>query len=288
MRVSTDLSNERDLGSYYCFFPVRDGEKTISLVLDSLIAQTYPPSKIIVVNDGSTDRTSMVLKEFQHTYGSYLEVINTDSTTRDYKRIPLLWNRCLRREYDYHMIGAGDVTFANNYSEKVLSHMNLFPETVVCSGDYGEGKASYPHGAGRFVRQSFFFQNYSEYPSIVGYESEILWRAKMRDYKAEILNYLKFNHLDPLGHSHNFVEFGYSMRSLGYYFPYVVGRCLLQFVRNREIGMIGSLNMFKTYVTFKPETTGYYSLFPQEVRKYVKDFQKKAVRRKIKSLITFQ
>ena len=43
--------------------PVYNEEKTISDCLESLKLQTYKNLEVIVVNDGSTDRTSVFLKE---------------------------------------------------------------------------------------------------------------------------------------------------------------------------------------------------------------------------------
>jgi glycosyltransferase involved in cell wall biosynthesis len=44
--------------------PVRNGARFLPACLDSVIAQTYPPRAIIVVDDGSTDATPQVLSEF--------------------------------------------------------------------------------------------------------------------------------------------------------------------------------------------------------------------------------
>jgi glycosyltransferase involved in cell wall biosynthesis len=270
----------QNLGTYYCFFPVRDGERTVGKVMDSLLAQTYRPSKIIAVNDGSADRTGEILDQYQKKHPGTVEVINTGSTTRDYKRIPLLWNMSLRKGYDYHMIAAGDVSFAPDYSEKVLSAMQD-RETVICSGDYGGARSVAPHGAGRFVRQSFFFDNYEQYPHIVGYESEILERALLQGKKISVVHDATFDHLDRLGHSHNFVEFGYAMKALGYYAPYVLGRCMKEFVKNGQVGRRGAWNMFYYYVTFKPKPEGYFSLFPEDLRRSIRERQKKMLRRVI-------
>ncbi|MEO9295515.1 MAG: glycosyltransferase family A protein [Nitrososphaera sp.] len=270
----------QNLGTYYCFFPVRDGERTVAQVMESLLAQTHRPSKIIAVNDGSADRTGEILDQYQKKHPGLVEVINTGSTTRDYKRIPLLWNMSLRKGYDYHMIAAGDVSFAPDYAEKILLAMKD-REMVICSGDYGGARSVAPHGAGRFVRQSFFFDNYDQYPHVVGYESEILERALLQGKKISVVHDATFDHLDRLGHSHNFVEFGYAMKALGYYAPYVLGRCVKEFVRNGQVGRRGAWNMFYYYMTFKPKPEGYFSLFPEDLRRGIRERQKKMVRRVI-------
>lgn len=45
--------------------PAYNVEKYIKTCLDSLVSQTYPNFEIIVINDGSTDQTEEVLKDYQ-------------------------------------------------------------------------------------------------------------------------------------------------------------------------------------------------------------------------------
>ena len=44
--------------------PAYNVEKYIRRCLDSLVNQTYPNLEVIVVNDGSTDRTGDIIEEF--------------------------------------------------------------------------------------------------------------------------------------------------------------------------------------------------------------------------------
>ncbi|KAF6245815.1 glycosyltransferase family A protein [Nitrosopumilus sp. b2] len=266
------------MADYYCFFPVRDGEKTINDVMNSLFEQTLPPKKIIVTEDGSTDKTSEILEEFEKDFPDILKVIHTGNKTRDFRRIPKLWNMCLTKECDYHMIGAGDCIFESNYAEKIIKKMEENPKLVICSGDFGEKKSKTPHGAGRFVRQSFFFSNYDEYPEIIGYESEIINRALMQNFKTKIFHDAYFEHVDKLGHSHNFSEFGQGMKALGYHPLYVMARCFLAFVGRGNINRKGALNMFWKYVTYRPEKSGYYSQFPKKTRDEIKNHQWKMIK----------
>src|SRR4030095_13628930 len=41
--------------------PVYNGERFIKQTIDSLLAQVYPDWELIIVNDGSTDRTSDII-----------------------------------------------------------------------------------------------------------------------------------------------------------------------------------------------------------------------------------
>lgn len=47
-----------------CIIPVFNGEKYLAEVLDSILAQTYRPIEVIVVDDGSTDRSAAIAKQY--------------------------------------------------------------------------------------------------------------------------------------------------------------------------------------------------------------------------------
>lgn len=257
---------------YYCFLPVRDVVNHIEKVMDSLIDQSVKPSKIIVVDDGSTDGTSEILLKYKNKYNNLVQIIRTENKTRDYKRLSELWNMCLLKDYKYHMIGAGDVSFEKDYAKKILERMEANEDIVIASGDFVPFRSQSPHGGGRFVRQDFFYDTFKDgkYSLIIGYESEILVRAMMKYKKTRIYNDIIFDHLDTLGHNHNFSEFGYSMRTLGYHPLWCLARCLIDI---NVLGWRGSFNMFKSYIMFKPDKTGYYSMFDPEIRRFMHNYQ---------------
>jgi glycosyltransferase involved in cell wall biosynthesis len=268
----TDLSAQ--LPSWYCLFCVRDGEKTVGSVMDSLLRQTYLPSKIVAVNDGSSDETGKILNKYGNNYEDLIEVISTDSKTRDYTRIPRLWNMALREGYDFHMVAAGDVRFCEDYAEKILNFIKDNPLVVVCSGSDAITKYRAPRGAGRFVSQQFFFDNYKNgYPAVVGYESEIVWRARMKGYRAAVVENATFEHLDKLGHSHQFYEWGQSMKALGYTRRYVISRFWNELVNGNSVERRGAINMLWAYLSYRPQKDGYFSGFPQDIKDYARKIQ---------------
>lgn len=56
--------------------PVYNGENDIKKCIDSVINQTYKNLEIIIINDGSTDNTFKILKEYKNKYGDKLVVID--------------------------------------------------------------------------------------------------------------------------------------------------------------------------------------------------------------------
>ena len=273
--------------SYYAIVFGRDGNKSIGKVLDSLLAQTVMPAKIMVIDDGSTDGMYQTVLKYEQRYPELIRVQQTHNTTRDYTRIPLLWNMGILQGYDYHVIVPSDASFVPNYAERILQEFANNPDLVICSGDWGPMNAKAPHGGGRFVKQSFFFKHYpGGYLRILGYESEILERAMMvkQQGSIKILNDLELFHHDALGHSHNFKEFGYGMRCLGYYPPYAIARIGWDFLTNKTVGRKGALNILRYYLFFKPAKAGYYSKFPEDIRRQVSTRQKKMIKKRLKRI----
>ena len=48
-----------------CIIPVYNGERYVAEAIDSIVAQTYRPLQIIVVDDGSTDRTADEVAQYR-------------------------------------------------------------------------------------------------------------------------------------------------------------------------------------------------------------------------------
>jgi glycosyltransferase involved in cell wall biosynthesis len=263
--------------TYYHFFCVRDSEDSISDVMDSIINQSHKPEKIIVVDDGSSDRTGTILDSYKKKFPKLIKIIHTDSKTRDYSRIPKLWNLCLTKEYDFHLVGAGDIIYEKNYAEKLMIEFEKNPKMVICSGDFFPFKTNIPHGAGRFVKQSFFFKNYEKYYEIMGYEAEILYRALLQKYEVKVFKNAILEHREELGHGHNFEEFGRGMKAMGYHPLYVLGRCYMELFKNKGIHKKGVFNMFWKYITYRPSKDGYFSAFPTEIRDEIYNYQKQKI-----------
>src|SRR5678816_1156143 len=53
---------------YVLITPARNEEKHIGRLLGSMVAQTHPPLKWVIVSDASTDRTEQTVSEYQQRY----------------------------------------------------------------------------------------------------------------------------------------------------------------------------------------------------------------------------
>ena len=65
--------------------PVYNAEKYIRKCLESVICQSYDSFEIIVVDDGSTDSTNVILKNYVRKY-SYIKLIESENHGQGYAR----------------------------------------------------------------------------------------------------------------------------------------------------------------------------------------------------------
>ena len=121
----------------------------------------------MIIDDGSTDGMTETVRAYERRHPDLITVRETRNKTRDYTRLPLLWNMGLLKTYDFHMILPSDASLVPNYAERLLSEFEKNPNLVIASGDWGPMKGQAPHGGGRFVKESFFQQHYPEgYPRL--------------------------------------------------------------------------------------------------------------------------
>ena len=268
------------MGSYFAIVTCRNSENEIENAIISLLKQTIIPKYVIVVDDGSTDGTPGILERLKsNNEGLYL--ITNPDLGYDIGRVVKNWNSAISlarklslEKTDYHMISTDDTHYEASYSEKIMQQMDSDDKIAISSGNYDNNNYSTPHGAGRFVRNSFFEEFLELYPEKMGYESVILQMSLYHGFKNLVNNDARFSHTRPLGANHHFYEFGASMRTLGYDPLFVLGRFAQCFVTGRPMGRMGALQMFYHYLSYNPKQVGYDSMYDPEIRKAIRTRQR--------------
>ena len=165
----------------------RDGAKTIGITLDSILNQTVPPKFCVVVNDGSTDNTIPIVESRRRAFKE-IYLLNTNSRTRDIRRVPKLLNLGLefaekggRPRTSYMMVSGDDNDLSRTYAQEIMEEMDRNPRIAVASGDWIGPQNSVgekmPHGGGRFVRMSLMNQIGERYPVAYGWETWLLYKV---------------------------------------------------------------------------------------------------------------
>jgi glycosyltransferase involved in cell wall biosynthesis len=272
------------VGSYYAIVTCRNSENEIESAINSLLRQTIKPRYIIVVDDGSTDNTHDILEGLK-LKNDNIHVITNPDLGYNIGRVVKNWNNAinLARDLnlevtDYHMISTDDTHYEEFYAEKIMHDMDSDNRIAVSSGNYDNNSYTTPHGAGRFVRNSFFNNVLGRYPEKMGYESVILQMSLYHGFKNVVNNDARFSHTRQLGANHHFYEFGASMRTLGYHPLFVLGRFIQCFLTGRPIGRIGAIRMLYYYLSYRPKQQGYDSMYDLEIRKAIRIRQKTRIK----------
>jgi len=123
---------------YVIITPANNEEKYIKNTLESVIAQTVKPSKWIIVDDGSVDRTSQIVRDYLPAH-DFLQLLHVDrSSGRSFSRKVDAFNAGLRllNNVKYSYIGNldADVSFAPEYFEHILAEFHKDPKLGIAGG----------------------------------------------------------------------------------------------------------------------------------------------------------
>jgi len=115
--------------NYYIVIPAHNEEAFISLTLQSLLEQTFLPSKIVVVNDNSTDKTAEIVSEFAKR-NSYISLVNKNSEATHLPGSKVIQAfqkglETLDENYDFIVKADADLIFPSNYFETINKHFHL-------------------------------------------------------------------------------------------------------------------------------------------------------------------
>jgi glycosyltransferase involved in cell wall biosynthesis len=113
-------------GAYYIVIPSYNEEAFIALTLQSLISQTVLPSKIVVVNDNSTDKTAEIVLDFAKE-NPYISLVNKTSENIHLPGSKVIQAfqkgfETLDENYDLIVKIDADLIFPENYFETVIKH----------------------------------------------------------------------------------------------------------------------------------------------------------------------
>ena len=111
---------------YYIIIPTYNEEKFIALTLQSIVEQTVLPSKVVVVNDGSTDKTVEIIQSFCDKH-SFFSLVNktSDAIHLPGSKVIQAFQKGLETldgNYDIMVKIDADLIFPSNYFETIIKH----------------------------------------------------------------------------------------------------------------------------------------------------------------------
>jgi glycosyltransferase involved in cell wall biosynthesis len=273
------------VGTYHSIITCRNSETSIEDCILSIYNQTLKPSYILVIDDGSTDNTSRILKEMKDRLSNLFIITNPD-LGYDITRVPFNYNKAISfiknnqlESTDYHMIASDDAIYERDYADKIIKFMDKNRNHVFASGNYDNNKYTAPRGSGRIVRTSYFDEFYEYYPEKMGYETAIIHTADMLGYNYAVLDNARFEHTRGLGTQHHFYDWGASMKALGYHPLFVLNRFLISFVSGKPMGRLGAISMLYYYISSRPKEEGYFSKYDKDLIDFIRKNQVAQLRR---------
>jgi glycosyltransferase involved in cell wall biosynthesis len=220
---------------YYIIIPTYNEEKFISLTLQSLMEQTVLPTKVIVVNDGSTDTTEKIIQSFCDKY----PIITLVNKTSDAIHLPgskviqafQKGLEILDENYDFIVKADADLIFPTTYFETISNHFKS-DEKIGMVGGFAyiekngnwilENLTDKDHirGAFKAYRKETFKQIGGLKPAM-GWDTVDELLCKFYNWKVVTDESLKVKHLKPTGANYNKTaryKQGEAFYSLGYGF----------------------------------------------------------------------
>ena len=202
--------------------------------LESVVAQTVPPARWVIVDDGSTDETAAILGEYATRYPWISVVTRRDRGRRavgpgvvdafysGYETI----NPAL---YDFLGKVDLDLRLPPRYFEILMQRMNADARIATCSGKsyiYENGQLmNERHGDDTSLGMTKFYRR-ERFEAIGGFVREVMWDGidchlcRMHGWIACSWDEpeLRFVHLRPMGSSQHSVYAGRMRHGYGQYF----------------------------------------------------------------------
>ena len=202
--------------------------------LDSVIAQTTPPTKWVIVDDGSTDDTPSILADYARQH-PWIEVVTRADRGKRAVGPGVIeafyagYETIRPQDFDYVCKLDLDLRLPPKYFELLMQRMAATPQIATCSGksyiEQGGQLVDENHGDETSLGMTKFYR-VSCFEAIGGFVREVMWdgidchRCRMMGWIACSWNEpeLRFVHLRPMGSSQAGIYTGRMRHGYGQYF----------------------------------------------------------------------
>lgn len=280
--------------NYYIIIPTYNEEKFISLTLQSIVEQTVLPSKVVVVNDGSTDKTVEIVNSFVEKY-SFISVVNksSDAIHLPGSKVIQAFQKGLETlddNYDIIVKIDADLIFPSNYFETIIKHFQSDERIGMVGGFCYIEKNSdwilenltdkdHIRGALKAYRRKAFKEIGGLKPAM-GWDTVDELLCKFYNWKVVTDESLHVKHLKPTGASYNKAaryKQGEAFYSLGYGF-FITAIASLKLAMRK-----GKPLLFMDYIKgfWKAKAAKKPLLVTDEQAKFIRNYRWKKMKEKL-------
>jgi poly-beta-1,6-N-acetyl-D-glucosamine synthase len=277
---------------YVLISPCRDEAEHMRRTLDSVMAQTTPPSLWVVVDDGSTDATASILEEYSARI-PWLKVVRRANRGRRSVGPGVIEAFYAGLEsidlggFDYLCKLDLDLDLPPRYFERLMERMESNPRLGTTSGKPyfvapGTGKlVAEVCGDENSVGMTKFYR-VECFREIGGFVRQVMWdgidchRCRMLGWMAESVDEeaLRFVHLRPMGSSQKGIWTGRVRAGYGQYFmgtAPLYELAVITFRLPQHPVLVGSIAMFWGYVSSALRGVPRYD--DPEFRRFLRKYQ---------------
>ena len=203
---------------YYIIIPAHNEGQFLTDALQSVVTQTLPPKRVVVVNDNSSDNTEQIIDGFTAKY-SYISKINAQSSTAHLpgSKVVNAFNKGLEQldeDYDFIVKLDADIILPDSYFEKVAKIFSKDVKIGIAGGfayeqdKNGDWKLNHPMDKDH-VRGAFKAYSKRCFKAIGGLKTAMGWDtvdellAQYNGFNIYTDSNLQVKHLRPLGNAYN-------------------------------------------------------------------------------------
>jgi len=280
--------------NYYIVIPSHNEEAFIALTLQSLLAQTVLPTKIVVVNDNSTDATAAIVMEFTKNH-PFISSINktSDAIHLPGSKVIQAFQKGLETlddDYDFIVKADADLIFPSNYFEMIIQHFQSDAKIgmvggfayIEQNGDWIlENLTDKDHirGAFKAYRKECFAQIGGLKPAM-GWDTVDELLCKFYNWKVVTDASLKVKHLKPTGANYNKTaryKQGEAFYTLGYgFFITTIASAKLAMMKKKPLLFLDYIKGF-----WKAKSEKKPLLVTPEQARFIKNYRLQKMKQKL-------
>ncbi|TVZ53149.1 glycosyltransferase [Dokdonia sp. Hel_I_53] len=202
---------------FYIVIPCHNEASFIKKTLESLVTQTLPAKKIVVVNDQSTDASGEIITAFAkaYTYIELLDITSSDEHLPGSKVIQAFHKGYVTLDDNYDIVCKfdADLIFPSNYLETIAESFEKNPKIGMAGGfcyieKNGEWvlenltNKDHIRGALKAYRKECF-QEIDGLKAAMGWDTIDELLAKYHGWEIITVDSLQVKHLKPTGNTYN-------------------------------------------------------------------------------------